>query len=228
MSHPYVPSGGILQTAINQFRQSFPVKVDSETLKKLAVASGNENGVINVLKFLELIDDQNQRTEAGKELFTLHNDNEFSENLAKQIEKAYSELFELRSDGAWTADQDELISFFRRSDNTSAVVGKRQAITFQTLSSLSAKRSEEVAARGRYTGRKTTEAGNPKKASEKKDKPDEKTYENKKTGKTDDQKNHSNIALTVRVEVNLPANASKDAYDHIFASIKKNLIDGNS
>ena len=72
MAHPYVPSGGILQSAFVQFRRSFPAKVDSETLKKLAVASGNESGVINVMKFLKLVGDDNQRTADGQSLFTEH------------------------------------------------------------------------------------------------------------------------------------------------------------
>ena len=33
------------------------------------------------------------------------------------------------------------------------------------------------------------------------------------------------MALTVRIEVNLPANGSKETYDNIFKSIRANLID---
>lgn len=224
MPHPYVPSGGIIQSAISQFRQSFPAKVDSETLKKLAIASGNENGVINVLKYLGAVDDENKRTQAGQDLFSLHDDNEFGEKLSDLISSAYTDLFELRSEGAWTANQDDLISFFRRSDGSSAVVGKRQAITFQTLASLAGKREEEILTRG---------PRGPKNASEKKA-----TAEPRRKKKAEKAQNFeekaavmrggSDVALTVRIEVNLPANASKDAYDHIFASIKKNLIDGNT
>ena len=31
--------------------------------------------------------------------------------------------------------------------------------------------------------------------------------------------------MTVRIEINLPAGATKENYDHIFQSIKANLID---
>lgn len=224
MSHPYVPSGGILQSAINQFRQSFPAKIDSDTLKKLAIASGNENGVINVLKYLGAVDDENKRTQAGQDLFSLHDDNEFGEKLAEMVEGSYSDLFELRSAGAWNANQDDLISFFRRSDGTSAVVGKRQAITFQTLASMSGKREEEILARGPRGPNKASKKKDPKEpAAKKKAQSPSKTQE-----KVVLQRGGSDVALTVRVEVNLPANASKDAYDHIFASIKKNLIDGTA
>lgn len=36
----------------------------------------------------------------------------------------------------WTLDRDKLIGFFRSNDDTSDVTGKRQAITFETLSAL--------------------------------------------------------------------------------------------
>ncbi len=224
MSHPYVPSGGILQSAITQFRQSFPAKIDSDTLKKLAIASGNENGVINVLKYLGAVDDENKRTQPGQDLFSLHDDDEFGNKLTELVEAAYSDLFELRSAGAWNANQDELISFFRRSDGTSAVVGKRQAITFQTLASLSGKREEEILTRGPRGPKKTSKKKETKEPAAK--------PKNQNPPKANEklvvQRGGSDVALTVRVEVNLPANASKDAYDHIFASIKKNLIDGTA
>jgi hypothetical protein len=34
------------------------------------------------------------------------------------------------------------------------------------------------------------------------------------------------VGLTVRVEVNLPANGDQETYDRIFRSIRENLIDG--
>jgi hypothetical protein len=33
------------------------------------------------------------------------------------------------------------------------------------------------------------------------------------------------MALTVRIEINLPAGGSKETYDNIFKSIRANLID---
>ena len=45
------------------------------------------------------------------------------------------------------------------------------------------------------------------------------------TGKVEIMGGKKDMALTVRVEVNLPANASQDTYDAIFKSIRANLID---
>ncbi len=36
-----------------------------------------------------------------------------------------------------------------------------------------------------------------------------------------------NVGLTVRIEINLPANGTQETYDNIFQSIRKNLLNGN-
>ena len=36
----------------------------------------------------------------------------------------------------------------------------------------------------------------------------------------------SNFGLTVRVEINLPADGTKETYDNIFKSIRENLLNG--
>jgi uncharacterized protein DUF5343 len=70
MAFPYIPSGGLIQTAFRQFRKSFPAKVDAETLKKLGIASSNEGAIINILKFIGVLDKDNQRTPEGTKLRT--------------------------------------------------------------------------------------------------------------------------------------------------------------
>src|SRR5271165_198537 len=52
------------------------------------------------------------------------------------VKVAYDELFKLHGDAAWELPFDSLISFFRNNDETSDVVGRRQASTFQALSGL--------------------------------------------------------------------------------------------
>lgn len=39
--------------------------------------------------------------------------------------------------------------------------------------------------------------------------------------------NASGMALTVRVEINLPAGGDQETYDRIFKSIRENLLNGN-
>lgn len=113
MAYPYIPSGGLVQTAFQQFRKSLPAKVDSDTLKKLGIASSNEGALINILKFIGVIDKENQKTKDGAQVFTTHDDGKFGEGLSKLVKVAYSELFDLHGDDAWTLDRDTLISYFR-------------------------------------------------------------------------------------------------------------------
>lgn len=218
MAFPYIPSGGLIQATFSQFRKSFPAKVDSNTLKKLGLASSNEGAMINIVKFVGLIDDENNKTASGTKLFTIHEDAKFQGELASLLKKSYSELFDLHGDTAWKLDRDALISFFRGADQTSSVTGARQALTFQTLAALAGKREEAIASRA-STGPRQPKAPKPKvvpKASAESSDPKNPPAVTVGTG--------SNFGLTVRVEINLPANGSQSTYDNIFKSIRKNLL----
>lgn len=218
MAYPYIPSGGLIQTAFLQFRKSLPAKVDSDTLKKLGLASSNEGALINILKFLGITDKENQRTKDGTQLFAIHDDAKFASALSQVVKSAYGGLFDLHGDPAWSLDRDTLISFFRGSDETSAVTGARQALTFQTLASLSGKRSEQIPSRASQGPRTAREKASPKNGG----------AQFPATPRTPVSPNGSPVGLTVRIEINLPANGSKDTYDNIFQSIRKNLLSHNA
>ena len=167
MPYPYVPSGGIIQQAIDQFKKALPPKVDAATLKKLGVAPSNEGYVINTLKFLGLVDAENARTDAGVALFTTHGD-AFGPALEGVVREKYDALFELRADEAWGLDRDALISFFRTTDKTSATVGAHQALTFSALASMAGKReaSARVTAPSAAKPRATAKPKAPKATTE--------------------------------------------------------------
>lgn len=222
MTYPYVPSGGIIQQAIDQFKKALPPKVDSATLKKLGVAPSNEGYVINTMKFLGLVDSNNSRTEAGVQLFSTHGDEAFSTAFRMIVHGKYEGLFELRGEEAWTLDRDALISFFRGSDKSTAIVGARQANTFIALASMAGMRGASTRAtppgapkqRPQSKPKKTKAAEQPPVATQKPDK--------------QDGLGISDAALTVRIEINLPANGSQATYDNIFKSIRANLLNQNA
>jgi len=54
--YPYVASAGPLVKAVSHLRKSFPKEVTADTLRKLGVAPKNESYVINVLRFLGVVD----------------------------------------------------------------------------------------------------------------------------------------------------------------------------
>lgn len=219
--HAYTTSqGGLVQT-ISQFRSAFPAKVDASTLKKLGFAPNNESYIINVLRFLALIDDDGTKTDLARQVFSLHNDSEFSAAFESIIEDGYKDLFELRGEGAWELDADSLIGFFRGSDGTSATVGKRQANTFQLLAGF--------AGHGEMPSAKTTGAKSVKrsKATAKpklkveSDTPDSRSANTVIENPVDTGRS---FGLSVRVEVNLPADGNQTTYDRIFKSIRENLL----
>jgi len=218
--HPYVPSSGPLVQTFNQFRKAMPATVDAGTLKKLSLAPNNEPMVLSVLRFLGLIDKDGKKTQEATKLFTKHGDDAFGKALETIVKKAYSDLFEHYGDDTWKTDRDSLIGYFRGTDETSAITGKRQAVAFEALSALS---GHGEVAEPKSTGKRTKKAVAKKKTTKKAD--TEKAHKESKgegIGFTGDADN--NIGLTVRIEINLPAQGDQETYDRIFQSIKKNLL----
>lgn len=225
-THPYVPSSGNLVQAFTQFRKAMPAKIDASTLKRLGIAPSNESVVISVIRFLGFIDDSGNRTKEGHEVFLKHEDAQFAKALEKHVKSAYSELFELRGDEAWNLDRDTLIGFFRATDETSALTATRQAVAFEALAALSGHgkastpkprlttiKAESMAAKKATKAEKMTGGKFTNPAARK--------LEEIEPGTTT-----GGMALTVRIEVNLPAQADQEIYDRIFKSIRANLLNG--
>jgi Family of unknown function (DUF5343) len=218
-SHPYISASGSIAAAISQFRKAFPATVNAETLKKLSIASNNESYLINILRFIGAIDEEGNRTDKAQSVFSKHDDAEFQKAFESLVKSAYKELFELQGDVAWQLDDDKLIGFFRATDKSSAIVGRRQANTFQTLASL--------AGHGEVVAPKTSKPKAPKN--------DSKPAVIKPAGSAAQPTSlgamspggkvqSADVGLTVRIEVNLPAAAEQDTYDKIFRSIRENLL----
>lgn len=207
---------------IGFLRKNFPATVTSETVKKLGLASKNESYVINVLQFLGLIDEQGKRTEEGHAVMTKHDEAEFQSSFEKVVKAAYSDLFDLRADDAWTMSKDQLIGYFRNADKTSDIIGGRQAGVFIALRELAGRLTEGE------TVTKSKVANNGKaKVQAKKSKPPEQTKSeevNLDVPHPPHRPQRSDMALTVRVEINLPAEGTQETYDAIFKSIRANLF----
>ena len=98
--YPYVASGGPLSKTIEHLRRSFPKEVTADTLRKLGLAPKNESYVINVLRFLGVIDEEGKKVDAKSRAFLQHKDEAFAGDFEKLVRDAYGELFELHGDGA--------------------------------------------------------------------------------------------------------------------------------
>ena len=201
--HPYISSSGPITQAVTQFRKSFPQTVTADTLKKLSIASSNESYLINILSYLGYLDSDGKKTNKADSTFVKHSDEEFQASFADDIKAAYDDLFELHGDDAWKLEDSSLISFFRQSDSTSDVVGRRQANTFKTLAGIAGQREAAAVRTQNVSAKKTV----------RKTAAPEKNVNTTNT-KQDDQHTVDNskeqaVNLTVRVEVNLPSDASQ-------------------
>jgi hypothetical protein len=218
--YPYVASGGPLSKTIEHLRRSFPREVTADTLRKLGVAPKNESYVINVLRSLGIIDEEGKKVDAKAKAFHQHKDEAFASEFEKLVRDAYGDLFELHGDAAWTLDKGNLTQFFRTSDHSTKVVGERQAGTFTYLAGLSGHAVMPARREGPAQPRPGTRAA-PRAA---RAKAATVTESAAKPSIADD--NGRRFGLTVRIEVNLPAEGDQETYDAIFRSIRKKLIDG--
>jgi hypothetical protein len=218
--HPYISSGGPILKTIQQFRSTLPLTIDASVLKKLELAPKNESYLINILHFIGVISDDGTPTAEARAAFSQHDDSTFAEKFSGLVKKAYSDLFSLHGDKAWSLEQSALITYFRQTDQTSAIMGARQATTFHTLAALSG--HGEIRTSRQLTPRK-----------EKKDKVSAKPA-NKGIPEThaspaipiSGPAKHRDLGLTVRIEINLPVSGDQETYDKIFKSIRENLLSG--
>lgn len=220
-SHPYISGPGSVTQMIGYLRKNFPASVTADTVKKFQIAPKNESYVINALQFLGLIDEEGRRFERGHQVLLL-SDADFPSAFEDLIRDAYKDLFEIRGDDAWSLSKNELVGYFRTTDKTSEVIGGRQAGLFQALSALA--------------GRESPTGAKPKQNSlGKKKAPRTTAKATKQAASVDDSisaphevrhgsKERRDVAMTVRIEINLPAEGSRETYDHIFKSIRANLL----
>lgn len=224
MSHPYISGAGNIASMIEHLRKSFPSTIDSGTVKKLGLAPKNESYVINCLQFIGVIDEDGKKTQEAGAAFSQHKDEDFQKAFSQLVKNAYSDIFELHGDAAWTPSRHDLITFFRSADQTSDTIGGRQARVFQVLSNKSGKSDDNSAQRSAAVASKPTSSNTSAKATTKTKtgkKPKAPVLE--KSGQASPVTN-KDFGLSVRVEINLPSDASAETYDNIFKSIKKNLM----
>lgn len=218
--YPYISGQGALVQAMNQLRKGLPATVDASYLQRFNIAPANESYIISILRFLNLIDEEGKPVEGAADFF-FGSDKAFEAGLDETLRRAYSQLFDEMGADAATADRADLTHWFRAADKTSAVVGKRQASTFLTLAALAGTgevpepRQSQATSRAATPQKKTAKKSTAKKAAPKRS---QTADPGESPGVAND------VGLSVRIEVNLPANGDAATYDAIFASIRKHLM----
>ncbi|WP_405372309.1 MULTISPECIES: DUF5343 domain-containing protein [unclassified Microbacterium] len=228
-SYPYTSGQGALVKAFDQFRKAFPPVLDASTLKRFGIAPANESYVINIFRFLGLIDDDGKKVDATTEIF-FHGEESFKSGLEGLVSAAYADLFAEHGANAWDEGKDSLTTWFRVKDKTSELIGGRQASTFLTLAAL-AGHGEPIkpAPTTKTAASKPAPKPKPKSTGSSAANSVATTPAEESPLTLPDKRNipaaNGSVGLSVRVEVNLPAAATPEVYDAIFASIRKNLID---
>ncbi len=221
-TYPYISGPGNVSQMIGFLRKSFPQTVTSETVKKLGLAPNNESYVINALQFVGLIDADGKKTDVAAKVFSNHKDEDFARSFAELVKRAYIGLFDLHGDGTWTLSDSDLITYFRQTDQTSAIIGGRQSGLFRIFSALAGHGD-------------TPPAKKNSKSKVAKDRPNPKGRTSAKTSSQVQQlpaqppvaaPHAKDFGLSVRIEINLPADGTRETYDSIFKSIRENLLNG--
>lgn len=225
---PYTSGQGAITQTFAQLRKGGQSKIDSSYLQRFNIAPANESYVLSVLRFLGIIDEKGTRSDdASGYLFA--DDGAFMSGLEAAVRRSYSQLFDEMSD-ALQANRDTLTHWFRAVDKTSALVGQRQAATFLTLAALSG--HGELPSTRTNSQRPSTSTGTsnrrPKITSQNPGSKMEGSSSGTETPlgtSTKENESHGgSVGLSVRVEVNLPADGDASTYDAIFASIRKHLM----
>jgi len=220
--HPYVGGTGGLIQVLDHLQKSFPSTINADLLKKLGFAPKNESYIINVIRFLKLINEEGARTDEAHKTFTLHDPAAFQKQFGGIVKTAYSDLFELHGESAWSLGEDKLVPFFRQTDQSSEIVGRRQAGTFKALASYAGHGEPPAPAKSKL-GKRADKGSVSKRLT----KTDYKANNQSLSEQQDNgvsKRNAREVGLTVRIEVNLPAGENQETYDKIFKSIRENLL----
>lgn len=81
-THPYITSSGPIVQIVTHLRRSFPSVVDAGTIKRLGIAPKNESYLVNILRFLGLIDAEGKKTTAASKIFAVQEDEKFQKEFA--------------------------------------------------------------------------------------------------------------------------------------------------
>lgn len=220
--YPYVSGSAGLVKTFEQLKKNPPGSIDAAWFKRFGIASGNESYIITILRFIGLYDEEGKRVEANTD-FLYRDGAEFSSGLEQRLLESFKPLFDDHGNAAWSESKEDLTRWFRVTDKTSDLTGGRQATTFLNLAALAGHGDVPTVApsASKTTSKKTspTNSSTAKKAAPKADPAP------KEEGLKPPAPESSGLGLTVRIEVNLPADGTAENYDAIFASIRKHLID---
>lgn len=110
-NRPYAPPSNLIAVLHRLRSRNLPERVDAEYLRDARVSEGTVGRTLFGLRFLGLIDDPGEPTQALRSIHT-STDEEYRASLAELIREAYSEVFNVIDPAEDT--QDRILNVFRR------------------------------------------------------------------------------------------------------------------
>ncbi len=221
MTYPSIAGANNIINIIKQLRNNFPPNIDVKTIKKYEIAPKAEKPIVNMLIFLKLIDENGKPIPKNANVF-LKDGTDFQLGFAKIIQDAYDKLFELYGDTTWNSNDKILLAFFREEVGGALGSAQYRVKTFKVLAELAGKRDARSKPTMHVKSSAPTKINKPKQDTPKINAPKSAPIitPTEKLQLTPS----GNFALSVRIEVNLPSDGTKETYDNIFKSIRENLI----
>jgi len=221
-TYPYVTSSGPLLEVFAYLRTAFPPLVSTAALQQLGLAPKNESYIVNILRFIGVIDTAGAGGEGNAALFTCRNDAAFAAGMEKLVRQAYMPLFDLHADKAWALDTGSLTEFFRQEDRSSPTVGRRQATTFHALAYLAGHGGSAIDMTSTILQEARTvddlRPGTSQVLSS-----SSKRRDDVIPGPTLIRESREG-PRTIRIEIHLPTADDQSVYDKIFRSMRENLL----
>lgn len=203
-TYPSTQNTGNLIKFIKEIpERGVPEKLTIKQLRALGFSSSNDNAIISVLKFIQILDHSGV---PAKDYQALRNRDTAPSVLGQKIKEAYADLFRLYPN-ANSESFDNLNNFFTQHTKGGAATIKNITKTFQTLCGL-AKFEDEI--------KISIPEGNPNSVCP------SKSSAPPSLNKSIDTKIHFNI------QVHLPGDQSPEVYDSIFKSLGKYVLGINN
>lgn len=175
-----------------------PDSFDTKRLQSLGYTSSHDAKLLNVLKYLGLIEDKKGGgpTEVWQELRT-----SFGKTLGRQIKDSYSDLFSIYPN-AHQKDTESLRAFFTANTSVGADTVHKITATFQTLIALA-----EFDKSGKNTEPTT----------------DNEVEVEPVKRKIIQESQSTHGTININIQLQLPSDPSGEVYDKLFKSLKEHI-----
>lgn len=200
---PYTQSPGNIKKLFDQIQSvGIPQKVNIKWIESIGLKSKSDRALPGLLKFINFIDSTGVPTQTWSDY---RDKTKSALVMAQSMRAAYSSLFSMYPD-AYRKDDEALNNFFTSNTSVAAVMVKFMVSTFKSLKELADFESEVP---------ENIEEDVANVAAEK---------ERAKDRKKSPIVSGSGLAVTVNIQLQIPATDDASVYDKFFESLYKHVL----